>query len=131
MIFPIVLDKRDSSRRRPLIRFVASSPTLLLSPIAHLSYSTKTHVCTRNGLDSVEITLQFSNANLFAIHLIPFKNAFVTFSSSISYRQARKRRPFTLQKGVFYIAKGALLRCKRICIAIPSMIFPYIQGTRS
>ncbi|WP_315514244.1 hypothetical protein [Prevotella histicola] len=34
MIFPIVLDKRDSSRRRPNIRTVASSPTRLLSPIA-------------------------------------------------------------------------------------------------
>ncbi|MBF1412098.1 MAG: hypothetical protein HXN34_08725 [Prevotella histicola] len=33
-----------------------------------------------------EITLQFSNTNLFSNHLIPFKNAFVTFSSSISYR---------------------------------------------
>jgi len=53
MIFPVILDKRDSSRRRPLIRTVASSPTLLLSPIAHLSCSTKTHVCSRNGPDSV------------------------------------------------------------------------------
>ena len=34
MIFPVVLDKQDSSRRRPTIRTVASSPTLLLSPIA-------------------------------------------------------------------------------------------------
>jgi len=34
MIFPVVLDKRDSSRLRPTIRAVASSPTLLLSPIA-------------------------------------------------------------------------------------------------
>lgn len=34
MIFPVVLDKQDSSRRRPTIRTVVSYPTLLLSPTA-------------------------------------------------------------------------------------------------
>ena len=31
----------------------------------------------------------------------------------MSYKQQSKRRPFALQKGVFYTSKGHLLHCKR------------------
>ena len=38
---------------------------------------------------------------------------FVTIRKSIVYKLRNKRRPFALQKGVFYVVKGHLLQCKR------------------
>ena len=41
------------------------------------------------------------------------KNTFVSFCLSISYKTRSKRRPFALQKGIFYTSKGHVLQCKR------------------
>ena len=38
---------------------------------------------------------------------------FVFKRLSNSYKQASKRAPFTMQKGVFYTSKGHVLHCKR------------------
>jgi len=115
MIFPIVLDKRDSSRRRPLIRFVASSPTLLLSPIAHLSCSTKTHVCSRNGPDSV----LWNNLTVFKRKSL--RHSSDSFQKHLCNLLFINQLQTGSQKTPFYPSKGRLLLVKRICIAIPSM----------
>ena len=41
------------------------------------------------------------------------KIVFVTYSNTNGYKEACKRAPFTMQKGMFYIVKGRLLQCKR------------------
>ena len=42
-----------------------------------------------------------------------FFSCFVTSTLSSNYKLAYKRASFTLQKGIFYHAKGHLLECKR------------------
>ena len=41
------------------------------------------------------------------------ENDFVTIRQSKAYKTPRKRAPFTLQKGIFYNAKGRLLHGER------------------
>ena len=41
------------------------------------------------------------------------KMAFVTYSDTKGYKEARKRASFALQKGIFYRVKGHVLQCKR------------------
>ena len=54
------------------------------------------------------------------------ETAFVTYSDTKGYKEARKRASFALQKGMFYNAKGRLLQCKRAPIEKPTTNSFYI-----
>jgi len=41
----------------------------------------------------------------------------------MDYKLLSKRRPFTLQKGVFYMSKGHLLPCKRAPFGMQKSIY--------
>ena len=57
------------------------------------------------------------------------KIAFVTYSDTKGYKEARKRASFAMQKGMFYRAKGRLLQCKRAPIEKPTTNSFYIYGS--
>ena len=67
----------------------------------------------RGYVQAFEIPLQIIRHYCSQINSLSLKTAFVTYSKSVSYKEACKRCPFALQNMPFYTSKDALLHCKR------------------
>ena len=62
--------------------------------------------------EAFEIPLQIIRRHCSQINPLSLKTGFVTYRESVSYKQTGKRCPFTLQKGIFYHAKGRRWKTK-------------------